>query len=77
MGFLGFVALVVTWIRQLWQAWCVEPRNLWLLGPLVAVAVHLWPFGPSASFFSNWFGSIFWLSLGWALAAVRLRNASG
>ena len=73
-GFLGFVLLVAVWGRHLWRAWRIEPRNLWLLGPLVAVAVHLWPFGPSASFFSNWFGSIFWLSLGWALAAVRIRD---
>ena len=73
-GFIGFVLLVAAWARHLWQAWCNEPRNLWLLGPLVAVAVHLWPFGPSASFFSNWFGSIFWLSLGWALAAAHMRT---
>ena len=75
-GFIGFVVLVAAWGRYLWRGWRIEPRNLWLLGPLVAVAVHLWPFGPSASFFSNWFGSIFWLSLGWALAAVRMRNSS-
>jgi len=73
-GFLGFVLLVVIWARQLWRAWRIEPRNQWLLGPLVAVAVLLWPLGPSSSFFSNWFGSMVWLSLGWALAAARLRE---
>lgn len=72
-GFLGFVLLVAAWGRHLWRAWWIEPRNFWLLGPMVAVAVHLWPFGPSASFFSNWFGTIFWLNLGWALAAARMR----
>lgn len=76
-GLLGFVLLVAAWTRHLWRAWRIDPHNLWLLGPLVAVAVHLWPFGPSASFFSNWFGSIFWLSLGWALAAARVREAPG
>jgi O-antigen ligase len=73
-GFLAFVSLVAVWARQLWRGWRIEPHNPWLLGPLVGVAVLLWPFGPSASFFSNWFGGIFWLSLGWALAAIRLRE---
>lgn len=71
-GLLGFLLLVVAWGRRLWRASRAEPINLWLLGPLVAVAIHLWPLGPSASFFSNWFGGIFWLCMGWALAAARL-----
>jgi O-antigen ligase len=73
-GLAAFVLLVLTWARQLWRGWRIEPHNQWLLGPLVGVAVLLWPLGPSASFFSNWFGGIFWLSLGWALAALRLRE---
>lgn len=73
-GFIGFVLLVGIWARRLWQGWRIEPHNKWLLGPMVAVAILLWPFGPSASFFSNWFGGIFWLCVGWALAAVRLRE---
>ena len=72
-GFLGFVLLAIVWLRKLWRAWRVEPRNEWLLGPLVAVVILLWPLGPSASFFSNWLGVTFWLSLGWALAAARMR----
>lgn len=71
-GLLGFLLLVAVWGRRLWRASRAEPINLWLLGPLVAVAIHLWPLGPSASFFSNWFGGIFWLCMGWALAAARL-----
>src|SRR3569623_1107317 len=71
-GLLGFLALIAAWSRRLWRASRIEPLDLWLLGPLVAVAVHLWPIGPSASFFSNWFGGIFWLCMGWALAAARL-----
>ena len=72
--FIGFVLLVAMWARQLWRGWRSEPHNMWLLGPLVGVAVLLWPLGPSASFFSNWFGGIFWLSLGWALAAIRMQE---
>src|SRR3569623_183477 len=71
-GLLGFLALIAAWSRRLWRASRIEPLDLWLLGPLVAGAVHLWPIGPSASFFSNWFGGIFWLCMGWALAAARL-----
>lgn len=75
-GLLGFLLLVTVWLRTLWRASRATPLNPWLLGPLVAVAIHLWPLGPTASFFSNWFGGIFWLSLGWALAAIRLRAAA-
>lgn len=72
-GLLLFVALVATWTRGLWRAWRIVPHDPWLLGPLVAAAILLWPFGPSASFFSNWFGAMTWLFVGWALAAARLR----
>jgi len=75
-GLAGFLMLVAVWLRQFWQGYRAVPLNLWLLGPLVALALHLWPLGPSGSFFSNWFGAIFWLCLGWALAALRLRDRS-
>jgi O-antigen ligase len=75
-GLMLFVALVVSWARRLWQAWRIEPHDPWLLGPLVAAAVLLWPLGPSASFFSNWFGTMVWLFVGWALAAARRRPAA-
>lgn len=75
-GFIGFVLLVIVWVRHLWRSWRLEPRNPWLFGPMAAVVVYLWPLGPSSSFFSNWFGIIFWLCLGWALAAVRLRDGA-
>src|SRR3569832_1563571 len=58
-GLLGFLALIAAWSRRLWRASRIEPLDLW-------------PIGPSASFFSNWFGGIFWLCMGWALAAARL-----
>jgi O-antigen ligase len=75
-GFVGFVALVAAWGRRLWQGWHMQPRNVWLMGPMTAIVmVFLWPFGPTSSFFSNWFGVMFWVSLGWALAAVRLRES--
>jgi len=73
-GLAGFLMLVAVWLRQIWQGYRAVPLNLWLLGPLVALALHLWPLGPSGSFFSNWFGAIFWLCLGWALAALRLQE---
>jgi hypothetical protein len=73
-GLLLFVALVAAWAIELWRAWRIKPHDPWLLGPLVAAAVLLWPFGPTASFFSNWFGAMVWLFMGWALAAVRLRR---
>src|SRR3569623_1048136 len=73
-GLAGFLMLVAVWLRQIWQGYRAVPLNLWLFGPLVALALHLWPLGPSGSFFSNWFGAIFWLCLGWALAALRLQE---
>lgn len=75
-GFLLFVSLVGVWARRLWRAWRDGPHTSWLLGPMVAMAVLLWPIGPSASFFSNWFGAMVWLYLGWALAAVRQQETA-
>ena len=71
-GQLGFLALIAARSRRLRRASRLEPIDRWLLGPQVAVAVQLWPIGPSARFISNWFGGIFWLCMGWALAAARL-----
>lgn len=73
-GLLLFIALVASWARRLLQGWREDPNNVWLLGPALALFVFLFPISTGSSFFSNWFGGIFWLCLGWALAAVRLRS---
>src|SRR3569832_1038199 len=73
-GLAGFLMLVAVWLRQIWQGYRAVPLNLWLFGPLVTLALHLWPLGPSGSFVSSWFGAIFWLCLGWARAALRLQE---
>ena len=41
-----------------------------MLGPVIGLVLFLWPFSPSMSFFSSWNGTLFWLALGWALAAA-------
>lgn len=75
-GLLGFLLLVWALFRRLWRAAARYGYGVWLMGPLVSMAVHLWPLGPSGSFFSNWAGGMLWLAVGWALAAVRLMERS-
>jgi O-antigen ligase len=71
-GLLGFLLLIGAWFRGLWQAASRYGFGVWLMGPLIAMIIQLWPLGPSGSFFSNWAGGMFWLAVGWALAAARL-----
>lgn len=69
-----FVLLVAAWAYRLAPAaWC-GTASPWLYGPAIAVFLVLWPLGPSGSFFSNWYGGVLYLELGWALAAVRVAD---
>jgi O-antigen ligase len=75
-GLLGFLLLVGALFRRLWQVVALRGYGVWLMGPLVSMVVYLWPLGPTGSFFSNWAGGMFWLAVGWALAAARLLERS-
>ncbi len=72
IGLALFVCLVTAWLRLLVPAAWHGTTSQWLYGPAIFVFLILWPIRPSTSFFSNWYGGIFYLSLGWALAVVRL-----
>lgn len=67
-----FLCLVTAWLRELLPAAWRDTASPWLYGPAIFVFLILWPIRPSTSFFSNWYGGMFYLSLGWALAVVRL-----
>jgi O-antigen ligase len=71
-GLLGFLLLIGAWFHRMWQAASHYGFGVWLMGPLISMFIQLWPLGPTGSFFSNWAGGMFWLAVGWALAAVRL-----
>jgi len=75
-GLAGFVLLIGSMFRQLWRTASRHGYGVWLLGPMVSMAVQLWPLGPTGSFFSNWAGAMFWLSVGWAFAAARVQEAT-
>ncbi|MSO76325.1 MAG: O-antigen ligase domain-containing protein [Alphaproteobacteria bacterium] len=70
IGLAGFLALLALWARTFGRAWQDADRRLHLAGPVIGVVLFLWPFSPSMSFFSSWNGTVFWLALGWALAAA-------
>lgn len=72
VGLALFICLVTAWVRRLAPPAWRGTASPWLYGPAIMVFTILWPVGPSGSFFSNWYGGVFYLSLGWALAAVRL-----
>jgi O-antigen ligase len=72
VGFTLFLALVTAWARRLVPPLWRGSASPWLYGPAIMVFLILWPIGPTGSFFSNWYGGVFYLSLGWALATVRL-----
>ena len=52
-GLAGFVLLVGALFRRLWRVASRYGYGVWMVGPLVSMAVHLWPLGPTGSFFSN------------------------
>lgn len=72
IGLALFIALVAAWARRITPPAWKGTAGPWLYGPAIGVFLILWPLGPTGSFFSNWYGGAFYLSLGWALAAVRL-----
>jgi len=72
IGLALFIMLVAAWARRLAPAAWHGTAGPWLYGPAISVFLILWPLGPTGSFFSNWYGGPFYLSLGWALAAVHL-----
>lgn len=71
-GLLGVILLIAVLFRRIREVAHRYGYGVWLLGPTVSMMVHLWPLGPSGSFFSNWAGGMLWLAVGWALAASRL-----
>ncbi len=76
IGFLGFVALLFLWGRDLIPGLsAVDARDYPIaVGALAALLVFLWPLRSSMSFFSNWNAVLFWLMLGLALALCAPRG---
>ena len=70
-GVIGFMTLVVVWLRRFWKCGAVASWSGWLLGPAIGVFLYLWPIATTGGFFSNWNAATFWLVLGWTLSAAR------
>ncbi len=79
IGFVGFVALLTLWGRDLISGLrTVDARDYPLaVGALAGLLVFLWPLRSSMSFFSNWNAILFWLMLGLALALCAPRGRTG
>ncbi|MFQ5957854.1 MAG: O-antigen ligase family protein, partial [Alphaproteobacteria bacterium] len=70
IGLGGFLWLIGLWIRHF-----IAGARYWrhegaAVGLVVAVTTYLWPVAAAMSFFTNWRAAVFWLVLGWALAAT-------
>ena len=70
-GLILFLLMLAALAKHLWQGWQMEYSRVWMVGPVIAVIIQLWPIATTASFFSNWSGALMWLAIGWALAAAR------
>ncbi len=71
IGLVGFLVLVFLWGRHAvgtYRRWAEDPVAV---GAVVAVIMQLWPLQATMSFFTSWNAILFWLMLGWALAASR------
>ena len=75
-GLIGFILLIAALFKRIREVARRYGYGVWVVGPTVSMMVHLWPLGPSGSFFSNWAGGMLWLAVGWALAASRLIEVS-
>ncbi len=70
IGLGGFLCLIGLWTRHFAARaghWRHDPTAV---GAVVAVITFLWPIASTMSFFTNWHAALFWLVLGWALAAT-------
>lgn len=76
IGLALFLALIAAWAARIVPPLRGGTASPWLYGPAIAAFLTLWPLGPSGSFFSNWYGGVFYLAVGWALAAARLPQTS-
>ncbi len=76
IGLGGFLYLIGLWTRHFAaraRHWRHDPMAV---GPVVAVITFLWPIASTMSFFTNWHAALFWLVLGWALAATSDRPSA-
>lgn len=71
-GLILFLSMLAALAGRLWQGWQRECNRAWMLGPMIAAIIQLWPIATTASFFSNWSGALVWLAIGWTLAAARV-----
>ena len=71
-GLILFLSMLAALAGRLWRGWQTESSRAWMLGPMIAAIIQLWPIATTASFFSNWSGVLIWLAIGWTLAAARV-----
>ena len=70
IGLAGFLCLIGLWTHHFVTRARVWRNEAAAVGLVVAVITFLWPVASTMGFFTNWHAALFWLVLGWALAAT-------
>lgn len=71
IGLIGFIGFAVAILRIFLRAHGSGQLSMMNYGPLASVLLVLWPIATAGSFYGSWRACLFWLMLGWGLAAVR------
>jgi O-antigen ligase len=75
-GLVLFAALAVAWLATIGRSLWRDPEPL-RVGLFAAAFVHLWPIASASSAYAIEFGGLFFLLLGFGLAAARHGRAGG
>jgi O-antigen ligase len=76
LGLAAFIVLVGLWGAEAVRGYRRGVDPALVAGAIAALVVFLWPLRSGMSFFGNWHAILFWLVLGFALAAFRAREAT-
>ncbi len=68
IGFALFITFLACVVRECVRAWPQVRVNPYWIGGVIALAMRVWPFASSTSFFSPWGSPPFWLAVAIVLA---------
>jgi O-antigen ligase len=68
IGLVGFTFMVVLIVREFLQSTLPSKQHMILLFALAVFLTTFWPLQGSGSYFTNRWGVVIWMTVGWALA---------
>ncbi|MAR56533.1 MAG: hypothetical protein CMM93_05065 [Rickettsiales bacterium] len=77
IGLIGFVGIVLCWLRPIPARFAELRRDPLCVGLLITLVIRLWPLASTTSFFTSWSAVPFWLMAGWWLAVLQPSYAKG